>query len=255
MVFFIAGLAVTLLATNLFPWEGLMRAEWFRVIGSFIQFPWRFLNLSLCFLSLACAYGVYRRWGGKYSGYVSMAVLLLCVLSSQHLLEGYYQSVDYCWSEKDVSSMIDQKEYLYTGTKKSLAEGSQLPAGDGITVTDSSIEGLKVTFSYQAPSEGTPAYVDMPLFYYPGYQAVNQDGYRLPVVKSDDGLARVLMAADGEGSVTVEFRERRLWRLCEIISAVTALSMIMLYVRLRRRGYGTEETGIPEAGKEADGEP
>lgn len=233
--FLLIGLAVTLFATNLFPWERLMELKWFGMIGSFIQFPWRFLNMSLCFLSLACAYAVCHRWGVKFSGYVQLAVLLLCILSSQHLLEGYYQSVDYCWNEKDISSMIDQKEYLYAGTKKNLAEGSVLPAGEGLTITDSEKDGLMVTFSYQALSEGTPAFVDLPLFYYPGYQAMNQDGYRLPVVKSDDGLARVLLSAAKEGSITVKYRERRLWRLCEMISVVTVLIIIIHYIRLRRK--------------------
>lgn len=234
-ILLLTGLVVSLLATNLFPWELLMKTAVFKVIGSYIQFPWRLLNVSLCFLSLACAYAVCRRWKARYYGYAALAVLLLCVISSQHLLEGYYQSKAYFWSEKDVPSMIDQNEYLYSDTKKTLAMGSELPAGEGVAITDSHKKGLETTLTYRAEKEGEMAYVDMPLFYYPGYQAVDQAGNRLPVIKSDDGLARVVLAVAKEGTITIIYKERRLWRICEIISAFTALAMIFYHIRERKK--------------------
>ncbi len=43
-------------------------------------------------------------------------------------------------------------------------------------------------------ASGPEGYADLPLFYYPGYRAVSADGGQLPVIRSEDGLARVLFA-------------------------------------------------------------
>lgn len=218
-----AGVVLSLCATCLFPWETLMKNGLFKWIASYIQFPWRFLCISLCFFSLTCACAVYRQWGEKYYQYTALGVLLLCVLSSQHLLEGYYQSPDYIWRTDDVNSMISQREYLYSEVDKQMAYGVNLPSGDGLQITDSVKDGLSVNVSYESKTPGKTAYVDMPLYYYPGYYAEDKNGRPLLVVRSEQGLARVVLHADSRGQIAIWFRGRKLWRLCELLSAGAAV--------------------------------
>lgn len=80
-------------------------------------------------------------------------------------------------------------------------------------------------------ASGPEGYADLPLFYYPGYRAVSADGGQLPVIRSEDGLARVLFAGEARGGTHVFYRERRLWRLCEIISVGTLALFAVLFMR------------------------
>lgn len=218
-----AGIVLSLCATCLFPWETLVKNGFFRWIASYIQFPWRFLCISLCFFSLTCAWTVYRQWGEKYYRYTALAVLLLCVLSSQHLLEGYYQSSDYIWRTEDVDSMISQREYLYSEVDKQVAYGAELPSGEELEITDSVKDGLSVNVFYESKTPGAEVYLDMPLYYYPGYYAEDENGSPLPVVRSEKGLARVVFPAESRGQIAIWFRGRKLWRLCEFLSAGAAI--------------------------------
>lgn len=84
-------------------------------------------------------------------------------------------------------------------------------------------------------------FADLPLFYYPGYRAQDQDGNELPVIKGEDGLARVHFAAQEEGQIRVFFKERRLWRASELISLLSAAGLILWLAERKRREK--KETG------------
>ncbi len=230
--FLLIGGAAAFASLALFPWKYLMQFGWFRLAASYIQFPWRLVGAALCFLSLAGGYAVSRQWGGARRFRAAGVLLAVSVLVSQHFLDGFYQHQDYYWTEKDVNSMIDQQEYLYPDTDREIPWGRELPKGENVRILSSVKDGLSVRFSYDAQDvSGPEGYADLPLFYYPGYRAVSADGGQLPVIRSEDGLARVLFAGEARGEIHVFYRERRLWRLCEIISVGTLALFAVLFMR------------------------
>lgn len=234
-LFVLIGVAAMFAATQLFPWRTLMQFSWFEFLASYIQFPWRLIAVATCFLSMVGGYAVSRQWRGKTFAGVAAGLLLFCAVFSQHLVEGYYEASDFCWRESDIDSMISQKEYLYENTDRDLARGSRLPAGEGIEVTDSCKNGLTVDFSYVSDMPGTETRVKLPLFYYPGYRAVDGHGNELPVSLSEEGLAQVHFAVAPEGEIHVAFRERRLWRISEAVSLAAGLILSGMGIRRYRK--------------------
>ncbi len=234
-LFVLIGVAAMFAATQLFPWRTLMQFSWFEFLASYIQFPWRLIAVATCFLSMVGGYAVSRQWHGRPFAGAAAGILLFCVLMSQHLVEGYYETPDFCWRESDIDSMISQKEYLYENTDRDLARGSRLPAGEGIEVTDSCKNGLTVEFSYVSDMPGTETRVKLPLFYYPGYRAVDGHGNELPVSLSEEGLAQVHFAVAPEGEIHVAFRERRLWRISEAVSLAAGLILSGMGIRRYRK--------------------
>lgn len=244
-IFVLIGLATMFAATQLFPWRTLMQFSWFEFLASYIQFPWRLIAVATCFLSMVGGYAISRQWRGRPFAGAAAGLLLFRVLMSQHLVEGYYETPDFCWRESDIDSMISQEEYLYEDTDRDLALGSRLPAGEGIRVMDSRKNGLTLDFSYVADAPGTEASVKLPFFYYPGYWAEDGNGNELPVSLSEEGLAQVHFAAAPEGRIHVTFRERRLWRISEAVSLAAGLILSGMGIRrLQKKRNGK----LPEQG-------
>ena len=75
--------------------------------------------------------------------------------------------------------------------------------------------------------------IEVPLLYYKGYVAETQDKGRLAITAGISGRARVDIPSGFSGTVTVRFREPWYWRVCEVISLISALGIIiyLLYDR------------------------
>ena len=78
--------------------------------------------------------------------------------------------------------------------------------------------------------------VDLPLTYYPGYRLTEQQAVgKSSIICSSGKTVAVVLSAGYDGCFTVAFREPRLWRLCELVSAAFLLALLAL-PRLRKTG-------------------
>lgn len=244
LLFLLLGGACAFVSLSLFPWKYLMKWELFRLGSSFLQFPWRFLGPALCFLSMAGGYGICLQWGQKHAVRTAAALLCVCIACSQHFLDSFYQNFNNYWTEKEINSISQPPEYLYPDANRFFTYGWEFPAGDGLRILSSKKEGLSVEFSYDSTEvTGGEAYADLPLFYYPNYCAEDSGGQKLPVIRSESGLARVLFAPGGQGRIRVFYREPWLWRACEAVSAGAAAVFLFIclngrFMRRRRPSDG-----------------
>lgn len=84
-------------------------------------------------------------------------------------------------------------------------------------------------------------YLELPLYYYPGYAAFDADAkLDFPVEKGNNNKIRVALPKNYAGSVTVEFREPLLWKAAKIISLLFAICA-MIYLCAERKGRGREQ--------------
>ena len=84
------------------------------------------------------------------------------------------------------------------------------------------------------------AYIDIPLFYYPGYRAEDEHGEKLDISKSETNLVRVFLQ-DKSGSFLVFFKEPVSWRMAECISILAATWLAWELLLVRKRNYGSKE--------------
>ena len=243
MVFFMLGIGLAVCSSSLFPWK-LLSGNWlFHLFASYVQYPWRFFSMAVCFLSVVSAAAFYRFYERKEPKKLCFFALLLAVYSCQYMIDDYMRSPAAVWSEMDVTPMIGQWEYLYPGTKKQHLNQNFIPSDDHVIVADMKKEGLSVQFSYSMEAVQEESYIDVPLLYYPGYHAVDASGREVPIQRSETNLIRVI-PENNNGWVSVTFHENISWRVAEVISL---LSLVWVVVEmLRIRGFGPCRIEHPE---------
>lgn len=233
-VLFIAGAFLAFCATELFPWRLLSHLKLFFVFASYIQFPWRFLGVAVCFLSMASAYAFLHFGGERQKTTVCAGVFVLALISSQYLINDYQRMKASIWTSKDVTSIIEQREYLYPEVDKKSLDRQFYPSRSSLVLTETARDGLTAEFTFTETGSDavSPAdtFVDVPLLFYPNYQAEDAFGRPLVITRSETGKIRVFLD-ELQGSVRVHFHEPRLWRLAELISLLAALWVIWECIR------------------------
>lgn len=86
--------------------------------------------------------------------------------------------------------------------------------------------------------------VEVPLIFYKGYQAVTDSGEQLELQQGVSSRISVSVPASFSGSFSVKFREPWYWRLCEVISFVTLMGIIVLMARPIRKKLDRETIAV-----------
>lgn len=227
----ILGIAAALMSTIYFPWSTLQ--QWSDIVVFFtqnIQFPWRFLGVASCLLSLttACAVYAFKRlkteWGGVYC--VLGTVVVSTLVSSGWFLEDYMGHTKwlYCMDEQSIDSrIVIGGEYFPAGTDTAMFADGGVLSGDNVIVREHRKENGEIRVSCQNVSEEL-SNVDVSFLYYPGYAAADTDTQeKLEVTSGTGGRVRVLIPGDYDGTFIVKFFEPWYWRCSEIISIIVIL--------------------------------
>ncbi len=82
--------------------------------------------------------------------------------------------------------------------------------------------GTKITFTVNAPQETT---VRLPLFYYPLYEATDENDNSLALIDGDLHIMHVVVSA-GEHNVTVRYVGKLSWQIAEIFSLLVLMAFI-----------------------------
>jgi len=84
---------------------------------------------------------------------------------------------------------------------------------------------------------GNEGYIELPLLYYKGYQAVETGGKTLDVVCGDNNVVRVIVPSGFQGIIEVDFESPWYWRLAEVISA----GMLAVLIFIKRKNVQRRE--------------
>ncbi|MCR5358062.1 MAG: hypothetical protein K6E63_11745 [Lachnospiraceae bacterium] len=258
----LAGILFTLLACDLMPWERLGR------FISFIQFPWRFFIMGSCLFSVAAGL-IYARVAGRddeegrnrllsidpddgissvnLGAVVLIVILLLNGVSAFNAyksgITGYYDYSDDYYSYKPVTANVIAGEWLPEAVKEmgSLVDDSEKMIADN----GSEIPFTRVKNTIEADIGESVNSVDVPFIYYLGYGAGITDGSgkktALTVTgEGHNGMCRVYLNGN-TGRLKVSYNGTVLMHISEIISLVTAVCVIVLFIRKRRSAASGKE--------------
>jgi hypothetical protein len=106
------------------------------------------------------------------------------------------------------------------------------PAANRVQWTRLSPECFRVEYSVNSPG-----IVFVSETFYPGWEAVDDRGRQLPVVRTFLIFKGIVLREPGTGAITVRFRPAS-FRLGACLSAATALALLALAFFLRRRPPG-----------------
>lgn len=225
----ILGIAAALMSTIYFPWSTLQ--QWSDIVVFFtqnIQFPWRFLGVASCLLSLttACAVYAFKRLKTEW-GFCGLGIIVVLTLaSSGWFLEDYMGHTKwlYCMDEQSIDScIVIGGEYFPAGTDTAIFADGGLLSDEGILIRGYGKENGEIRVCCQNVSEELRN-VDVSFLYYPGYAAADMDTReKLEVMSGTGGRVRVLIPGDYNGTFIVKFSEPWYWRCSEIISIIVIL--------------------------------
>lgn len=219
--------------TPFFPWKLV-----FRVLSplAMIQFSWRLFLTITVFLSILG--GIYAmRTMTSMKQRVRFYGLIVGLLMVPYLLNvgGQYASYLYHTRVTGLIQPVDLSTY-------SIGLGEYLPLGANPTeisergeVITSNDDQLQVTFSRKGLTlsvkyhgASSSAYLDLPLVYYKGYQI---DDPSLNLVKSEEGLVRVQLNGQTEGTFTIAYAGTRLAQVTVWVSCLTTMGVLVYIYR------------------------
>lgn len=225
-------------ASNMFPWNEL--AIHFRVGGmlSQVQFPWRYIGLSIITLTLLLGNILQRTDVNKILGQygIEKFIVFACIFMTCFFVGSYNDSegsnLGAYYGRAELSTYsIGNGEYLrqMEGWKDMSVEVSSNH------MEQVSIDTRKGTYM-KLYCKGTDkeGEICLPIWNYKGYHVTDEDGNEYEITDSDNKQIRFFLPAGFDGYVTVDFAEPWYWRAAELISL---LSVIYLCIRQKMTGH------------------
>ena len=233
IVLLLGGFSVWM-ATNLFPYRKI--GIYMPKLAAFLAkpgLPYRYLSISCVLLSTLAVivYGSIKKEERKIAAAMFTVVVLVAADQGvgfiyQTLYNGYYE-LHYDGGTFDTTNLMGS-EYLYQGSEVGLTGMEQKAIGYN---TDVSKEQKNYNYmEIDCCCGDGEAYLEVPLFYYPGYTAYDKDNKKniFEVTRGSNNCVRVSLPAGYEGTVSVKFKEPAEWRVAEILSLITIVCFIFL---------------------------
>jgi hypothetical protein len=243
-VVFSFGCLALFMSSIYFPWDFIRRILAhikLEVIVNSIQFPTRFMQLAIFLLIISGMYGLWMLLQRNET--VGVARNIVLVSAGFLLIQSVYH-VNFIVSQQKEYSVYDlQKftqrhtwsleEYVPANTDLSYLTSIGVEPSDGIEITDYQKKYLDVRFYVQNSTDQT-GYVDLPMLYYRGYRAEDENGNSVNTYNGyNNNVVRVDIAQGYAGSIHVYYQEPDYWRLAEIISLISLLCFVAYIFRCR----------------------
>ena len=239
----VVGAVITMfVTTQYFPWNTIESLPLGRFFVS-IQFPWRYVGVECIILTVLFAYML-----KKYSfidEYYKVIEIITISISCLIVLNMYGQYVD----KYDRTTFIDYAE-LPSGTHYNsdyldvLGFGEYLPndtyaeefTGDVISyktdVDNITSSGLDMNIHVKTGSED--GYIELPRINYPNYMISDSEGNSYEIYVGHNNTIAVLLGADLDTTLSLQYKEPIYWRLSELVSILGFVAVIIYFRKYRQ---------------------
>lgn len=233
----ILALIAMWMTTCLFPWDSLYQANKFMtILVKSLQFPWRILGIVTLLLVLASGFLILQirnRLSLSYAKYTFTTLWILGLLSSSWFISNLHDNIFYTnYTSNTLShSLIGKGEYLPQGTDKEelLTFSGSFP--ESVKLSEMTHNYGKVIITC-ANTSNTPQDIEIPLLYYPYFQAEDiSNGDKFEVSSGNNNVIKVTIPPEYNGTLFIAFHEPLLWRVSEVMSLITILTIIIMILR------------------------
>lgn len=226
-VIFMFGLFVLFMTTTLFPSELLQKSKLINGIAGTIRMPWRFLSLASPIICIVSSAVVLKKVTGENAKRIVTGVTcLVCVFG--FIFFGTAYSTTYNANvNKGQAAYTDgapgwDDEYFIYGTDKRSLTANRYEVS-GAAVEEYEKDGTTINVTLSRANDG--GYVEVPLLYYPGYSAKDNNGERLDVECGDNNVVRVNVNS-GTKEFTVKYTGKASFKIGCIVTDLTLLAII-----------------------------
>lgn len=225
---FFLMLVFIVFSTSLMPYKQLSKIGIVDKVMSTIQFSFRFLSIAatLCALLMGYVVDLHEKAENTRKGFVLLLFLLLSAnaLTVENAYSGDFIKLH---SFESIDPNMNYIDYIPLEADISDLRQEISPSTNAIEITDYVKNGSRVDFQYNCSEEG--AFVDLPMFYYPGFAAKLENGTRLDVEKGENVRVRVyLPKTEAVQNVSVCYEDLLIFRIAGLISLATVLGITMV---------------------------
>lgn len=222
--------AVTMASVmSFFPWNALYKIKIVDTLMTTIQETHRAYSIvAFCSALLAGVIIENLKWKDIRMAIFSFFVILMMYCMCDATVR--YCMLDYLFCDS-VSGDINSRpaeDYLPEGTLRewySSGEG-YVSNTEIIQTKEYTKRGTHVTYSYTCSEDGE--FVEFPLFYYDGYEAIDQDGNSVAIVKSDRNKIRYNCDVTDElKTIHIRYKVSAWYVLCVLFSAASCIQLIL----------------------------
>ncbi len=234
LFFLLLGGLLLLGSTNAFPWTWLCHLpRRYSVLFQQIQYPWRLVGVACAPLAFAGAWGYMKEKAHRTQALCLIAAL--CTVFAGYSMQAFVMDIPLLEKESFCDTRIEQYEYTYESTEKGALQPGEIAVMDAheYTITGYHKQGTNLSFIVDAP-HGLSS-IEVPLLYYPGYQA-EANGEPLRVSKGSNNVIRLYGISDTtDAEIRVFFESPLAWKIAAGISGAGFVMLLALLSRMRRR--------------------
>lgn len=237
--FLIASLTL-IMSVDIFPWDFLSRIS-FGLAGS-VQFPWRFLGIGSVALAITAGCALEMSAANLEAvirNCIFSLVIFTAILTSSSMLDDLLDNepayrVYSANALRTETSGTYFNEYAPVDTEFDRLDGRYFVSEDSLVIDRFEKKYTAVRF-HTTNASGQNQYIELPLLYYPGYQARETvQGTSLECSSGSNNLVRVIVPSGFEGDVAVKYHQSPAWILSEIISLLTMVYLLFVGLTLRK---------------------
>ena len=127
-------------------------------------------------------------------------------------------------------SPFKQREYLPDGTEDEYYLGNYVEVSDeeNVNIDDYEKREDKVSFRYTVKGDINEAYVELPMFYYPGYEIKLDDGSKLAGTTGSMNHMRIYLPPEHSGrTVNIGFKVSPVFCILTVLSLLSFLLFVL----------------------------
>lgn len=220
---FVLMILFLVMSTSLMPYRQLTKIGVIDQILSTLQFTYRFISVATVLFALLM--GTITAMGNEIvirKRTIAFIVFGILILGALHIENSSKNSID-----KIQYLNWEYIDYIPAGADNNKLSPDLFVSSDAL-LTQYVKNGNKIEFEYISNCEDD--YVELPLYFYPGYVARDADGNHMPVERGENARIRIPLDSSKKPEVIrVFYEEPLLFKIAGIISGLTLVGCIGVY--------------------------
>lgn len=227
---FALGVLIVFMATTIFPWQLLQQNPVINKFCGTVRMPWRFLSLASPIFTIAAAMIIGVRSRNDTTKRVIIAVTcFVCAISFVSWGTAYTTQNDIVlrkgYAVGTGGSVGLDNEYYLTGTNPTSLTANKYSTSGGVSVLSHEKSGTNIKLELSGATDNS--WVEVPLLYYPGYSAKDDNGNKLLIKKGNNNVLRVKLE-NGANSIKIRYGGFWYFKIADIISLLTVIACAAL---------------------------
>ena len=219
-----------------------------------IQYPYRFITISTVFFAVASVL-ILKNLKNTVTLGIYYLILAVIIIVAAHQSFSTLYNVIYSGSfvtHYDPAgidtTVFSGYEYLYDENDKDVVKYDHEVIGYNAQITSCSNKYNDYNLKVESAGEG--AFIELPLFYYPGYVAENSDYKEFEIERGTNNRIRILLPDSYNGDIHLSYRGLFVWRIAEVISVLSFAGIYYIQYKKKKpkkiESEQTEEVEVAE---------